>query len=316
MPKILSGVLLAPYTTFKVGGEAKYFLEAKTKEDVIFGLKFAREKSVPLFILGGGSNILVSDNGFSGLVIKCNLFNIRCQGKKIYAEAGVFLSSILSQSVKRGLTGMEWAVGIPGTIGGAIFGNAGAFGEDIGSVIEKIRVIDIEDLSEKEFQNQKCNFGYRTSIFKENKIKKQKEYIIIGGELKLAIGDKKNIKEKVKNNFDWKKEHQLLNFFSAGSIFKNLEVKNYNTKFWSEFPELKKFQNTQIIPAAYLIDKCGLKGKRIGGVMISDLHSNFILNIQNAKAKDIDRLIKYIKIKVREKYNILLEEEIQYVGVF
>ncbi|MDD3735258.1 MAG: UDP-N-acetylmuramate dehydrogenase [Candidatus Pacebacteria bacterium] len=316
MSQILSCIPLAPYTTFKVGGEAKYFLEAKNKEDIIFGLKFAYKKNIPFFILGGGSNILVSDDGFNGLIIKCSLSNIKCDNEKIYTESGVFLASIVSQSVKNSLTGMEWASGIPGSVGGAIFGNAGAFDGEIGDIVEKIRVIDTDNLSEKEFQNQECYFGYRNSIFKEKKLKNQKEYIIIEAELKFSKGNIKNIKEKIKYNLNWKKKHQPLDFFSAGCVFKNLETKNYSAEFWDRFPELKKFQKTNMIPAAYLIEKCNLKGKKIGGAMVSDLHSNFILNVKNAKAKDIDRLIKYIKIEVREKYGILLEEEIQRIGIF
>lgn len=246
---IKKNILLAPYTTFKIGGKAKYFYEAKNREDLIKAIKWAKAaKGLPYFILGGGSNILISDKGFDGLVIKLSIGN-----------AGVLLSKLVDESIKAGLTGLEWAVGIPGTVGGAVKGNASAFGVSMSDIVKSV---------------------------------KRYKDIILSVELELKKGNRKKSQKLIQEYLEYRKKSQPMEFPSAGCIFKNPE---------GDF-------------AGRLIDQCGLKGTKIGKAMISKKHGNFIVNQGNAKAADVKKLIDLCKKKVKQKFGIELEEEIEYVG--
>ena len=259
LPGVKRNVLLKNYTTFKIGGPAKYFYIAQNKTELIGATKQAKKIKLPFFVLGGGSNLLVSDEGFNGLVIKF----------------GQPLSSYVSK-------GLEWAVGIPGTVQGAVCGNAGAFKKSMKDVVESVEVFDTETGKVKIFKNKDCRFSYRNSIFR-----KKKNLII----LSVRIKTKKVNAKKIKQYLDYKKQTQPLNFPSAGSIFKN--PKGFS--------------------AGELIEKCGLKGEKIGNVKISEKHGNFIVNLGRGKAKDVIKLIKLIKQKVKNKFKVNLEEEIQYL---
>jgi UDP-N-acetylmuramate dehydrogenase len=278
---------LASYTAFKIGGSVKYFFTAKTKKELIEAIKESKRMKIPIFILGGGSNLLVSDDGFKGLVIKIQNFKLKNKGSKIFVEAGVPLSKIVGESVKRGLSGLEWAGGIYGTVGGAIRGNAGAFGGEIKDVIEKVEIYDVKTDKIRIFESNKCFFKYRESIFK-----KRKNLIILSAVFNLKNGEKNKIKKETKNYLDYRKKNHPLDFPSAGSVFKNPVGKS----------------------AGELIEKCGLKGKIIGKAQISFKHSNFIINLGGAKSKDVISLINLAKEKVKEKFKIELEEEIKYLG--
>ena len=285
-------VLLSKYTTFRIGGPAKYFFEVKNKKELNSAVKFAKEKGLPFFILGGGSNLLVSDKGFKGVVIKIENSKFNIRNSKIVADAGVSLNKLINSSTGKGLSGMEWAAGIPGTLGGAVFGNAGAFGKSIKDITKTVTVLEIPNskfqipnkFKIKKNKNKDCRFGYKESIFKRNK-----NLIIISAELKLKKGNTKNIKKRIKENLAYKKGVQPLNYASAGSIFKNVKGK----ATWE------------------LIEKCGLRGKQIGKAKISDKHANFIVNLGKAKAKDVKKLINLAKQRVKKKFKINLEEEIQ-----
>jgi len=274
--KFKKNVLLRNYTTFRIGGPAKYFSVAKNKEELIEAIKLAKKLKLPFFILGGGSNVLVSDKGFNGLVIKF----------------GQLLSSYVSK-------GLEWAVGIPGTIQGAVCSNAGAFKKSMKDVVKEVEVFDIKTGKIKIFKNKDCKFSYRDSIFKH-----KKNLIILSVRIKVKKSDPK----KIKQYLDYRKKTQPLNFPSAGSIFKN--PPGFSA---GELGEEDK-SSSSAFAAARLIEKCNLKGKRIGNVKISEKHANFIVNLGNGKAKDVKKLINSIKKKVKNKFNIELEEEIQYLG--
>jgi len=295
--KFKKNVSLKNYTTFKIGGPAKYFYIAKTKEDLIEAIKEAKKLKLPFFILGGGSNLLVSDKGFNGLVIKF----------------GQPLSSYVSK-------GLEWAVGIPGTVQGAVCSNAGAFKKSMKDVVESVEVFDTETGKVKIFKNKDCKFGYRDSIFKKNKnliilsVKiKKKKVDELRSSPRSANACVSNAK-KIKQYLNYRKKTQPLNFPSAGSVFKNYESRIMNYELVKKFPELKEFNKKSLIPASYLIEKCGLKGKKIGKVKISEEHANFIVNLGDGKAKDVIKLIKLIKKRVKNKFKVNLEEEIQYLG--
>ena len=307
--KLQNKVILANFTTFKIGGPAKYFVKAKNQKEIIDAIKWAEKRNLPFFILGNGSNVLFSDNVFAGLVIKLQNAKYEIRNTKIVAEVGCPLQKLVQESVKKGLAGLEWAAGIPATLGGAIYGNAGAFGKEMKDTIEKVKTLELENcgLRIKELTNKDCKFGYRDSIFK-----RKKNWIILEATLKFKKGNKKELKEKVKEILKIRKEKQPLEYPSAGSIFKNVPLKEIPQKIQNKFKD--KIKNG-FLPAAVLIETAGLKGKKIGGAKISEKHTNFIINFKNAKAKDVLPLINLIKRVVYQKFKIKLKEEIFLVNV-
>ena len=286
LPGIQKNILLKNYTTFRIGGRARYFFAAGTKEKIIWAIKRAKEKKLPFFILGGGSNLLVSDEGFKGLIIKIQNTKYQILNTKIIAEAGTPLGQLVNIAAISGLSGLEWAVAIPGTIGGAVFGNAGTPEGSMKDIIRKVEVLDVKDLSFKTYNSKECKFNYRSSIFK-----KKKNLVIISAELQLKKGDKNKIKEKIKKYLNRKKEKQPLNCPSAGSVFMNPEG------FF----------------AGKLIERAGLKGEKIGGAEISEKHANFIVNSGKASGQDVIKLINLIKKQVKKKFKVVLKEEIQFL---
>ncbi len=298
LPGVKKNIFLRDYTTFRIGGRARYFFIAKTKSELISAVIAAKRTKLPFFILGGGSNLLVVDEGYKGLVIKIQNSKFKILNSKIYTEAGAPLSLIVNASVNKSLTGLEWAAGIPGTVGGAVFGNAGWPNnkKNISSVIESVEVLEtkpklkIKNYSAEgdipsvaRYKLKDCKFGYRDSIFK-----RRKNLVILSVFLKLKKGKKEKIKKEISEIFKKRKEKIPIDF-SAGSVFKN------PTGF----------------SAGQLIEKCGLKGEKIGNVKISKKHANFIINLGKGKAKDVKKLINLIKKKVKNKFKINLKEEIQ-----
>jgi UDP-N-acetylmuramate dehydrogenase len=304
MFQIKEGVPLKGYTTFKIGGSARYFLVAKNKEDLKNAILWAKKKKLPFFILGGGSNVLFSDKGFNGLVIKMQNTQYGIRNTNVIAGAGVPLQKLVLEAVKKGLSGLENLAGIPGTLGGAIWGNAGAFEREIGDLVEEVKVLDVggSKLEVKKLKKEDCKFGYRNSIFK-----RRKNWIILEATLKLEKGNKKEIEEKIKEILKLRKEKQPLELPSAGSVFKNVPIKKVPKKIQEKFNE--KIKNG-FLPAGVLIEAAGLKGFQIGGAKISEKHANFIVNTGEAKARDVLKLIELIKKRVKKKFKIELKEEI------
>jgi len=285
---IRENVELAPYTTFDIGGSADYFLDIKEEKDLIEAIKVAREFDLPFFILGSGSNLLISDKGFRGLVIKINFSNLETSNLKIKSGAGVSLKELVSTSAKLGFSGLEWAAGIPGTVGGAVRGNAGAFKGSMTDVVEEVEVLDVSvDIKVKNYILKDCEFDYRNSIFK-----KRKDLIILNATFSFEKGEKRKIKEDIERYLNYREEKHPLGFPSAGSVFKNPEG----------------------FSAGKLIYKCGLKGKKIGQAQVSEKHTNFIINLGGAKALDVIELIDLVKRKVKKEQGVKLEEEIQFLG--
>ena len=309
LPGVKENVSLKDYTTFKIGGKAKYFFVAKTKNELINAIKASKQLNLPFFILGGGSNVLFSDKEFKGLVIKIKNEKLKIKNCVIDTEAGTLLSILVKKAQQHSLSGLEWAVGIPGTIGGAVYGNASAFGKAIGDLVKQVEVLDLKTFKIKKLSKKECQFKYKDSIFKH-----KKNLLIFSVILRLKKGNKEKIKENMKRFLTIRKETQPLNYPSAGCIFKNLGIQNSKLKIKKElfekFPELRDFIQKGEIPAGYLIDKAGLKGKRIGDAMVSEKHANFIVNLGNAKTKDVQKLIAHIKKKVKKIFGIELKEEI------
>lgn len=274
---------LARYATYRLGGPADLFYVAKTTEELVKAIKLARKLAMPYFLLGGGSNLLVSGQGFRGMVIKVENSKLEVKGEKILAEAGVPLKKLIQVATENSLTGLEFAVGIPGTVGGAVRGNAGAWQESLGNKVVRVKIMN-EKGEIKWIDVQKCDFTYRQSRFKKTK------EVILAAELGLKRGSKAEIEAKIK--FNQAKRANQPKEPSAGCVFINPKPRS----------------------AGQMIDQCGLKGRQIGGAQISLQHANFIINTGQAKANDIFQLIKLAKRTVKEKFGVALEIEIVLLG--
>jgi len=310
----LSNVPLSEHTTYKIGGPAKLFAEARSREEIAeiwktYG-RYAPQRG-KVFVLGGGANVLFSDEGYDGLVLKISISEIELVGENtIRAGAGAKLADVVRFAAEHNLSGIEWAAGIPGSFGGAIRGNAGAFGGEIKDVVAKVTSVDVSD-PEKIIEREKTAemFGYRNSIFKEE----LKNEIIVSAELKLIPGSEEGVRNKMEINMGYRKERQPLEWPSAGSTFKNVDAAKITESQKEEWKEVIKTDPMPVIPAAFLISEAGLKGKAIGGALISEKHPNFFINTGNAKAEDVKQLIELVKKTVRDKFGIVMEEEIMIV---
>ncbi|GMX58245.1 MAG: UDP-N-acetylmuramate dehydrogenase [Candidatus Yanofskyibacterium parasiticum] len=284
---------LANHCTYRIGGPARVLFLAANEREIVAGIEIAKEKNFKMMILGGGSNILFSDRGFDGLVLKLANNFIKIAEEKenravVLAGAGAPLAALVKFALDNSLAGMEWAAGIPGTVGGAIRGNAGAFGREIGASVLRVRALEISGKSVVPaiVGKEDCAFGYRESVFKRNK-----NLVITAAKFVLEKGNANEIADKIKECAEKKRISQPLDFPSAGSVFKNPEG------FF----------------AAKIIEDCGLKGRSAGGAQISEKHANFIVNRGNAKADDVLALIAQIKAAAKEKFAVDLKEEIEIV---
>jgi len=314
-PRIESDVMLKDYTTFRIGGPAKYFLRTSDKKELKKVLEKAISLKINFYVMGGGSNLLFSSEGFDGLVIVFKVENLYRESfaidkKEIEGESFITvdttipLSSLIMEL--KNYSGLEWAAGIPGTLGGAINGNAGAFGTSIADCIETVDVLEIDgaDVIEKTFKKKDCLFAYRSSAFKNNP-----SIIAVSARLKLVRSTNEEVMAVVKDYIS-KRSKKNPKGFSAGSVFKNYFGK-LDGSVLKDHSEFLEFNEKGIIPAGLLIESCGLKGKIIGGAKISEEHANFILNFENASSDDVIGLINLVKKSVKEKFLIDLREEIQ-----
>lgn len=309
--KFLKNISLKDYTTYKIGGPAKYFFIAKTKEDLVASVKVAKDLKLQVLFLGGGSNVLVSDKGFDGLVIKIDISDIKFQDAKVVVGAGADLTKLANLSADNGLSGLEWSAGVPGTVGGAIYGSAQAFGTKMSDAVESVEAINLKTLELKNFTKEECQFSLKNSIFKSDK-----NWIIVSAVLAFKKQDKEQIKKQIQEFLDYRKTHHPMDSPSAGSTFVNPEMEIMDKNLLEKYPELKEYNKKGVIPAGYLIAKSGLIGKKIGDAQISEKHCNFIINLGCAKAKDVLSLMNLAKEKVKTTFGVELETEVQFVGTF
>ena len=287
LEKIEKDISLSTLTTYKTGGIAKLVVYPNNINNLKQMLKLIHKYNIKYFILGKGSNTLFSDKEFNGVIIKLDkLNNFKIKQTEIYVESGMILSKLVQASVKNELTGLEFAIGIPGTIGGAIYMNAGAYGKNMNNIVKSVIVLN-EKFQIKEIPLEKLKFDYRYSIFQDNK-----NLICVAANIKLEHGNHDEIASKIKENLLKRKNSQPLEYPSAGSVFRNPEG-NY---------------------AGKIIEELGLKGKNIGGAEISTKHANFIINKNNASSSDILNLIKLVQKEVKDKYKIDLKLEQQLVN--
>jgi UDP-N-acetylmuramate dehydrogenase len=323
MLKFKENVPLAKFTNYKIGGPARFFFEAKDEAELRWAIETATAKKLPIFILGGGTNLLIGDKGFKGLVLKPAIMGIERKGNTVTVGSGVLVSHLLIQLNEQMLSGFEWAGGLPGTVGGAVRGNAGCFGGETKDSVVFVSSFDMKKMGIIKRDAKACQFSYRTSIFK----KKAGREIILSVQLRFKKGNAEKIKKAVEEKIAFRKERHPLEYPSAGSVFKNIPVSEIYKKGSVAYRKALKEGSLEyrgshfsvktdpvpVIAAAKLISEAGLKGKRIGGAMISPKHTNFIVNIDNAKAVDVLRLIALVKKKVFAKFGVRMEEEIQIV---
>ncbi len=283
--KIKKDIDLAPFTTFGIGGPADYFFEARNSQQIVKAVNWAKAKKLPFYILGGGSNLLVADKGVRGLVIKIQNSKFKIQNEKAYCEGGVMVNRIVEETVNRGLGGLEFFAGLPGTVGGAVYNNSHWKDHFFSDCLEKVEVLN-KNLERKVFKKKDLDFSYDWSSLRK------KGMIVLSASFKLNKENESTLKRKIKETL--KERSNQPKGKSAGCIFKNPKGKS----------------------AGYLIDKVGLKGKKIGGVKISERHANFFINVGGGKAEQVVKLIKLVCKKVKMDCKIELEPEIFFLGEF
>ncbi|MCK4607289.1 MAG: UDP-N-acetylmuramate dehydrogenase [candidate division Zixibacteria bacterium] len=286
---------LAPLTTFNTGGPARYLFTSRTADDVSAAIKAAVDLEIPFFVLGGGSNVLVSDSGFDGLVIRINIMGLKSVGgTDIESGSGEDLMSLVDFSAEQSLTGLEFASGIYGTVGGAICGNAGAYGGEIGSVVKRVTLVG-PDGDARTIGRDDCRFEYRSSCFKDS------SDVIVGARFTLKSGQTDQIRKKIGDILLAREAKFPPQIKSAGCFFKNVPDSG------QEFGKL---------PAGRLLEQAGAKKMAVGGARVHENHSNLIVNSNAATSKDIRELADKMKEKVFEMSGIRLEEEVTQVGNF
>jgi len=307
--KFLENVPLAQYSNYRIGGPARYFCEASNEEEIRAGVLFAREQRLKLFILGGGTNLLIDDAGFNGLVLKPSLMQLEAHSDIVTVGGGVPVADLLKFTIAHSLSGLEWAGGLPGTVGGAVRGNAGAFKGEIKDRIVRVESFDVETLQTISRENAACQFGYRSSIFKE----KNGREIILSARIRLEKGEPETIAAGIQDKINYRLERHPMEYPNIGSTFKNVELALVPTIWRDAVAKVVKVDPFPVVPTAYLISEAGLRGTQHGGAQVSQKHPNFIVNLGGATAKDVKFLIAVVKQRVFEKYGITLEEEIQLV---
>ncbi|TAH56890.1 MAG: UDP-N-acetylmuramate dehydrogenase [Methanosarcina mazei] len=287
--QILYNEPMKNHTSFKLGGPAEKFIEPKDTTELIEAIKSLREQDIPYYIIGNGSNLLISDKGLKGAIVKIgdSFGSVSINEDLIIAESGVLLSTLSKMAAREGLTGLEFASGIPGALGGAVTMNAGAYGGEMKDVIEWVEVLD-KDLNIKRLKNDEMKFMYRKSVIEPGKL------IVLRCCIRLKKGNREAINSRMAELAEKRKSKQPINLPSAGSTFKRPE---------GYF-------------AGKLIEDAGLKGFSIGGAQVSTLHCGFVVNNGDATAKDVYDLIRHVQKTVFEKFNVMLEPEVKILGEF
>lgn len=280
--EVIKNEPLALHTTFRIGGPADYFAIPKNTEEIMELIGLCKKNDIPYYVIGNGSNILVSDKGYRGVIIQIatGMNDIKVEDTRIYAQAGAMLAKVSNMAYHHGLTGMEFASGIPGTMGGAIVMNAGAYGGEMKDIVEYVDVLENGEITR--YRCHEMEFSYRHSIIDEKKI-------VLGVGLLLHEGDKNAICDRMQELNQARKEKQPLEYPSAGSTFKRPE---------GYF-------------AAKLIDECGLRGYRVGGAMVSQKHCGFVINYDHASCCDVLQLMEDVRNKVLETYGVSLQPEVR-----
>ncbi len=299
---VRENVPLAPASTFQIGGNAQYFIDVRSEEDICAAINWAREKDLPFTILSGGSNVLVDDKGIDGLVIHIlgNLFSTK--DGAVDSWAGTNLLSLIRSMAAQGWGGWEKLSGIPGTVGGALRGNAGAFGPEIKDFVTGVRAINSEDGKPREFTTEECDFSYRHSYFKDHL-----EWIITRVSLKLSSVAPEEGARLIDETIAEREKRHLQNVRAAGSFFMNPVAPLPLQEMFEKEKGVKSREGR--VPAGWLIEKAGMKGAKVGDAISSLQHPNYLVNGGNATAAEVRELAGKIKAAVKEQFEVVLEEE-------
>jgi UDP-N-acetylmuramate dehydrogenase len=302
---VSAGTPLAPHTRFGIGGPADVYAETASAEAFIAALAEVRSSGLPAVVIGGGTNLIVSDRGFRGIVLRYRADRLLAANQHIVAEAGAVLQSLVDFANERGLKGLETLAGIPGSVGAAVYGNAGAYGHSISERVVGVRFYD--GAAVRVFSNEACEFQYRESVFK-----RQKDWIIFSTELRLEADDPVKLQKASSDILAVRNQKFPVTMKCAGSIFKNLLWDQLPPAAAAEVPDSAVREGK--VPAAWFLEQVGAKGMRRGDIHVADYHANLIYNAGAGTAADLCALIQELKDRVRARFGLELEEEVQYVG--
>jgi len=302
---ISSNTPLARYTRFGIGGPADIYAETGNEEAFIRALNVAQSSGLEFVVIAGGTNLIVSDEGFRGLVLRFVANRLSAHDGSVHAEAGAVLQELVDFTVARGLKGLETLTGIPGSVGAAIYGNAGAYGHSISECIREVRFFDGRRV--RRFTQAECEFHYRESIFKQ-----RKDWIIFAAELRLESAPASELQRTADEILRVRNQKFPVTMKCAGSIFKNLLLAELSEAVASEVPASVIREGK--VPAAHFLEQVGAKGMRVGDICVADYHANLIYNSGEGTARDLRFLIDELKRRVRDRFGLELEEEVQYVG--
>ncbi len=303
---------LAKHVNIRIGGPADFYVEARSSDEIRAAAEAALADGLPFVVLGGGSNTLPLDEGFRGLVIRAANRGRRIEEERVYAEEGVPSAFLARKTAEAGLTGLEWAVSLPGTIGGAVRGNAGCFGGETKDAVVSVDALRVADgkLERVVYTNDDCRFAYRDSAFKRS------GDLVLDVELELVRAPKEECLARLEAVLAKRKAEQPSDNPSAGCMFKNFEFRDPSeiAKLRSVVDVPEPFLAAKRIPAGWLIEQADLKGASIGGAQVSMKHGNFLVNLGHATASDVLQVVSMIKMRVRDGFGIQLEEEVQLLG--
>lgn len=299
--------LMSRHTNFRIGGPARFFVEVRSIEELEVVLEIAKKNTIRTFILGGGSNTLVSDTGFDGMVIQMAMRRWEIIGTCVRAEAGVLSAALARATSKAGLKGLTWAISLPGTIGGAVRGNAGCFGGETRDHLIEAEVLQNGKVTI--FSNADLQFGYRESSIKHS------NDIVLSAMFELEHADSQELEKEIEQKLSSRKLSQPLDAGSAGCLFKNYEVYSQDEmqRLQSKLDIPAEMSQSRQLSAGWLIDQLDLKGKKIGGAKISEKHGNFVVNTGTATADDVMQLVALVKTRARNEFGIQLEEEVYFL---
>jgi UDP-N-acetylmuramate dehydrogenase len=302
---VLRDVHLANYTRFGIGGPADLFAETSDSGRFIDAWRIAHASGLDTVVIGGGTNLIVSDAGFRGVVLKLSNPEIRAERETVHVEGGASLQALVDFTVDAGLKGLETMTGIPGSAGAAVYGNAGAYGHSIAERISRVRFFDGVEI--REFNNGQCEFRYRESVFKRHK-----EWIIFSAELAMERGDTAALRETADKILGIRNKKYPPTMKCAGSIFKNFLLADLPARVVNEIPANVIIEGK--VPSAWFLEQVGAKGMRAGDIHVADYHANLIYNAGQGTALDLVGIIAELKQRVEKRWGIPLEEEVQYVG--
>ncbi len=302
---VLTRAPLSRYTRFAIGGPADIYAETASAEAFIAALQVARESGQNFVVIGGGTNLIVSDEGFRGIVLRFIAQRILAAANRVVADGGAVLQDLVDFTVDRGLKGLETLAGIPGSVGAAIYGNAGAYGHSISERVRSVRFYDGRDV--RVFDQEACEFQYRESIFKRHK-----DWIVFSTELVLETADAAELRKVADDIVKVRNEKFPVTMKCAGSIFKNLLLADLPDSAVRRVPE--RVIREGKVPAAFFLEEVDAKGMTLGDIHVASYHANLIYNAGAGTARDLRSLIAELQARVKEKFGITLEEEVQYVG--